>query len=263
MRLGLSLTILLTSSAAAEEVFYLDPALFDDADVVIVGELHDQAEHHLTQAAIVALLRPTAVVFEMLTAEQATLVTSENLADPDLGETLGWQAAGWPDFAIYAPIFASMGNAVAVGAAADEATIAKARDDGAAAAIDDPIYGLDAPLPETEQALREHGMQDVHCGALPEDILPWFVDQQRFADAAFTQATLAALDTYGAPVVVITGNGHARNDWGMPSFLARVAPTVAVISVGQIVEPDPAAPYDYWKVLGSIDTSQDPCTAFK
>lgn len=94
-------------------------------------------------------------------------------------------------------------------------------------------FGFSEALPDEEQTLREQEMQDGHCGALPPEMLPWFVDQKRFCDAVFARATLNALDVTGGPIVVITGNGHARTDWGMPVYLTAAARDVAVLSIGQ------------------------------
>ena len=35
------------------------------ADIVLLGEIHDNPEHHANQAAIVRALQPAALVFEM------------------------------------------------------------------------------------------------------------------------------------------------------------------------------------------------------
>lgn len=251
------------SSVHAEEVLSFAAADFAEADIVIVGEIHDNPDHHLMQAEIIEMISPRAVVFEMLTAEQAARVTPANLRAPDLGDVLGWEEAGWPDFAIYAPVFAATAGAEIIGAAASDAVSQQARDDMIGAFGDAAqVFGLTNPLPAAEQETREAGMQDSHCGALPPDLLPWFVDQQRFRDAHFARATLQAYQRLGGPVLVITGNGHARKDWGMPVYLANAAPEVRVISVGQITQSHADAPYDLWRVTDAV-ARPDPCAAFK
>lgn len=178
------------------------------ADVYIVGERHGYAPHHAEQAAIVAELDPTAVIFEQLTAVQADRIAPDTPRDPQVfEELLGWSDSGWPDFSFYFPIMTAS-DAVIVGAAG--------------AAGDLSAYGLDAPLEDDEQAEREALQAEAHCGMLPPDRLPEFVARQREIDAQFAARTLAALDTYGPPVVLITGNGHARSDWGVPAAIARV-----------------------------------------
>ena len=62
-----------------------------DADVVIMGEVHDNPQHHANQAAWVKDLRPAALVFEMLTPEQALTAMRNRDQDADaLGAALGW-----------------------------------------------------------------------------------------------------------------------------------------------------------------------------
>ena len=55
-----------------------------------------------------AEIAPTALVFEMLTPDQASRITPELVADEAaLGEALNWAGSGWPDFTMYYPIFAA------------------------------------------------------------------------------------------------------------------------------------------------------------
>ena len=105
-------------------------------------------------------------------------------------------------------------------------------------------------------------MQDGHCGALPPEMLPWFVDQQRFRDAVFARVTLNALDLTDGPIVVITGNEHAQTDWGMPVYLTAAARNVAVLSIGQITGAQEASTFGPWRVTDPINRP-NPCPAFK
>jgi uncharacterized iron-regulated protein len=263
MRIPLLTALLWASPAFAGEVSLFEVDDFTGFDIIIVGEIHDSPEHHLLQAEIIAMVDPTAVVFEMLNSEQAALITQANLPDPKLGEILGWEAAGWPDFAMYAPIFAAIDDAIVFGAAASDFAALQAREDIVRAFPEGADrFGLTDVLPNDEQMLREQEMQDGHCGALPPEMLPWFVDQQRFRDAVFARAALNALDVTDGPIVVITGNGHARTDWGMPIYLKAAAPDVTVLSIGQITMPQDGAPFDLWRVTDPIERP-DPCADFK
>jgi hypothetical protein len=120
----------------------------------------------------------------------------------------------------------------------------------------------DRPLDPEEQAAREAEQQEAHCNALPDEILPGFVEAQRLRDAALAEAALAALEDTGAPVVVVTGNGHARTDWGVPALLAWRR-RGAVFALGQFeAEPDGEVPFDAWTVADPVDRP-DPCAAFR
>ena len=56
------------------------------ADVIILGEVHDNAHHHQVQAELVTMLRPKALVWEMITQDQAERLTPQILQDA--GETV-------------------------------------------------------------------------------------------------------------------------------------------------------------------------------
>lgn len=240
------------------------PDRFADADIVILGEIHDNPEHHRRQAELIEQLQPSAVALEMLSPEQARRANTVRARDARLAEELNWRDSGWPDFALYQPVFEAIGSRPIYGMALPVEAVNRAVIDGAAAVFDDAAaFGLDRPLPASQQAAREAHQQDVHCGLLPRTLLPGMVEAQRLRDAAFAQTALTALRETGGPVVVITGSGHARRDWGMPALIAVAAPRVRVTSVGQFEEePVPGAPYDVWLVARPTPRP-DPCESFK
>jgi uncharacterized iron-regulated protein len=236
------------------------------AQVVILGELHDNPGHHARQAAILELLRPSAVVFEMISAEQAALVTPDLAQDPEaLALALDWDNSGWPDFAMYAPLFAFGAEVAIYGAHLDRGAVRAAFEQGASAVFggDAARFGLTNALPPDEQTAREAEQMAAHCDALPADLLPGFVEAQRLRDAALAEAALAALATHGPPVAIITGNGHARRDWGIPAILAQAAPEVAVFTLGQFeAPPEGAVTFDLWAISDPV-ARPDPCAAFR
>lgn len=238
-----------------------------------MGEVHDNPAHHQTQAQAVAALNPAALVFEMITPELAAEVTPERVArspEPEalLSVLLKWEERGWPDFGMYYPIFAAASDAAIFGGAVPREDVRRAVGEGAAAVFGDAAssFGLDQALPDDELATREEGQQVAHCNALPETMLGGMVEAQRLRDAALARAVLAALAESrargsDAPVVVITGNGHARRDWGIPVYLAQH--DLDVVSVGQFEIEAPEAPaFDAWIVTDAVDRP-DPCEAFR
>ncbi len=252
--------------ASAEE---LSPSAFrtlGSYDVVIVGELHDNQAHHDNQAAIARQITPSALVFEMLTPDQAAGAAGVPRDDADaLDAALGWSDTHWPDFAMYFPIFEAAPDAVIYGAALPRDEVRAAVKQGAAAVFDgdSALFGLDQTLNPEEQTARNALQSEAHCNALPEDILPGMVEAQRLRDASFARTTLRALEETGGPVLVITGNGHARNDWGMPRYLKRGQPGVKIASVGQILSRQGTPAFDYWIVTGDYTPlNGDPCAAF-
>ncbi|OSQ52523.1 ChaN family lipoprotein [Marivita geojedonensis] len=240
--------------------------VFDGADVVFLGELHDNPAHHLRQAEVVAEVEPTALVFEMLTQAQADLVTPDLVADEAaLEAALGWNDSGWPDFSMYYPIFAEAPEAAYFGAAVPRDVARQAMETGMAAAFrgDADVYGLTAVLPEDQQAEREALQLAAHCDAMPEDMLPVMVDIQRLRDAELAYSAVQAFEAHGGPVVVITGNGHARKDWGAPVYLMAAAPDLRIASLGQGEEDvPPEGLFDVVETSPEVDRG-DPCAAFR
>lgn len=237
-----------------------------DAPVVIVGEVHDNPSHHAVQADIVAHLQPSAIVFEMLTEAQADLVTPDNRADQTaLADSLDWAESGWPDFAMYHPIFTAAPGAAIYGAAVPRDAARAAMQAGIAESFgtDAADYGLTTPLPAEEQAAQEDLQQQAHCNAMPPEMLPVMVDLQRLRDAVLARETLRALDETGGPVIVITGNGHAREDWGVPAYLTRLRPDLDVFTIGQ-QEDGAGAPGGFDAILSAPAVDRpDPCEAFR
>ena len=236
------------------------------APVVIAGEVHDNPAHHAAQARIVAHMQPRAIVFEMLTEAQAALVTPQNRGDEAaLEAALNWSGSGWPDFAMYYPIFAAAPEAAIYGAAvprdaARAAMQAGIADSFGADAVD---FGLTDPLPAEMQAAQEALQQAAHCNAMPPEMLPVMVDLQRLRDAVLARETLRALDETGGPVVLITGNGHARRDWGVPVLIGNLRPDLDVLSIGQ-QEDGGGAPGGFDIVLSAPAVERpDPCEAFR
>lgn len=239
------------------------------ADIVILGEVHDNPEHHRNQARAVAALAPRALVWEMLTPGQAARVPEERSDAQAMAEALGWDSSGWPDFGLYHPIFMAAPGAQSYGGAVPRETARRVFDEAPEAvfadlfgAQADPL-GLGKPLAPEDQAAREDDQAEAHCGALPEELLPGMVAAQRLRDAALAHMALQALAETGGPVVVIAGTGHARNDIGIPAYLRRSDQRPDVLSLGQMeATPTALAPFDLWIVTDPA-SRPDPCEGLR
>lgn len=234
------------------------------ADVIILGEVHDNAHHHQVQAEMVTLLRPKALVWEMITQEQAERLTPQILQDA--GETaglLGWETSGWPEFSLYAPIFAAGQHMAHYGAHVPRSESQAALKAGVARyfGAEAARFGLDQPLPTAEQQEREAEQMANHCDALPDHVLPMLVDVQRLRDASLAAAAERALLQVGGPVVVITGNGHARLDRGLAVYLQRAMPETVVLALGQVEGTVTGGAFDV-VLSGPAVERPDPCLAF-
>ncbi|AMY67878.1 ChaN family lipoprotein [Frigidibacter mobilis] len=267
MRHALILTLCVCAAPALAEQIQPDALADLRADVVILGEVHDNPVHHAHQAQAVAALAPAALVFEMLTPDQAALVSDANRGDAaSLGAALAWEASGWPDFTLYHPIFTAAPQARIYGAALPRDQVRRSVTEGAAAILGEDAgrFGLTVPLPDAELAARVVDQMEAHCNAMPAEMMPGMVEAQRLRDAALARAAVQAMADSGGPVAVIAGSGHARRDWGIPAALALAAPELSVISVGQIEAEgaaDPDQPFDLWLVTPPTPR-EDPCAAF-
>ncbi|MGH1367809.1 MAG: ChaN family lipoprotein [Maritimibacter sp.] len=245
---------------------FASPFAGANADIFVLGEVHDNPAHHVTQAEAIKDIAPRVVVYEMLSEDQAGRVSDDLLTTPEaLGERLEWDASGWPDFAIYYPVFAAARGAVTRGAAVPRDVARAALADGIVThfGADSTDFGLDVPLIGGQLADRLNLQLEAHCGAMPTELLPGMVELQRLRDATLAREALDAFDEVGGPVVVITGNGHARKDWGVPSYLAQVRPELRVVSLGQSEDGTlPEGGFDMIIDAPSVERD-DPCAAFE
>lgn len=241
------------------------------ADAVLLGETHDNADHHALQAWMLARVmdggRRPLVAFEMIDAGQEEALRRHLQANPGdaagLGAALDWTKSGWPDWALYRPIAAA---ALTAGAPLAPANLS--RDQVRAIARGE---GGDAlpPLPPDQQAIMENEIREGHCGMLPEAAVAGMVRVQRQRDAVMADA-LARGVREGRGAVLIAGAGHVRADLGVPAALAARAPgshslALAFVEV-KAGETTPAAygdlPYDAVWFTPRAER-EDQCAAFK
>ncbi|XXF81479.1 ChaN family lipoprotein [Myxococcaceae bacterium GXIMD 01537] len=253
---------------------------------VLLGEKHDNPDHHRLQAAVVTALaeqgRKPVLAFEMLDVTQqpavdAALAKAPKDADA-LATAVDWARSGWPAWALYRPVFVAGLEAGLPIVAANlpraqvRALVMKGPESLDAATRQ--RLGLDTPLPESVARLMRDEMRESHCGELPEEMLEPMVLAQRTRDGQMADRMLSA-DT-GQGAILITGAGHARTDRGVPAVLARRAPERRVLSVGLVeVEPGHVTPEDYGASFGTgklpfdfvwftpAPQREDPCAALR
>lgn len=215
---------------------------------VLVGEFHDNPDDHRLQAWLIAQVKPQAVVFEMLDVDQAPALDAFQ-AKPDwqpeaMGAAVEWEKHGWPAWATYQPIAeAAKDTGARLVAANAERAKARAIVKGGLASLDATevkALGLDRPLPEAaDEALRAE-IATSHCDMLPEDLLPGMALAQRLRDATMARTLLGAT-AGGTRAVLITGNGHARRDRGVPLALVDQGAKPEDIASVLLIEVDPEA----------------------
>jgi len=224
------------------------------ADAVMLGETHDNPDHHALQAWMVRRLteagRKPNLVFEMLDADQSQRLGDHLAAHPGdsagIGAAVAWSDTGWPDWTLYQPIaqatLAAGGNIVA-GNLARATTRAIARGTAPAGTLEQ--LGIAEDLDDATLADMKTEIQEDHCGLMPEAMLGGMVKVQRARDASLARAIATALSP-GGQVVLIAGGGHVRGDRGVPVHLARVAPAAKRLTIlFQEVAADRIAPAAY------------------
>jgi uncharacterized iron-regulated protein len=237
------------------------------ADAVMLGEKHDNAEHHRLQAVLLDRLsengRDTTVIWEMIAPTRDPILARAAAIGADrLGAALGWAEAGWPSWPEYQPIAEI---AIARGLAMRGAALP--RDQVGALVRGDSDPDLTArPLSAEGQTALLDQLEASHCGAVPRTALGGMATVQVARDAAIAEAMRAVLGAGGFPVVV-TGGGHARRDRGVPWQLPRR--TVLVVGFVEVVrgELDPATyidpgTFDFVWFTPRVD-EKDPCERFR
>lgn len=245
---------------------YLSAVPVAAQDVLILGEIHDNPEHHRVQARRVAEFEPKALVFEMIAPDRVYGDVVPEFRSPNgLPEYLGWHASGWPDFSMYRPIIYAARDARIYGAHVSRNDAHEAMGAGVVAVFGEraKMFGLTDPLPEAQQAAREALQAVAHCDALPDDMLAPMVEIQRLRDAVLARAVVDAMQETGGPVAVITGNGHARKEWGVPAILAHAAPDLEVYALGQTEADAPLSGVFDEVVSAATVNRPDPCLAFQ
>lgn len=235
-------------------------------DLLLLGEQHDQPGHQAWEAATVAQLaregRLAALVLEMAPAGGSTEGLAADASDEQARAALHWQQGaaqgGWP-WEVYGPVVM----------AAVRARV--------------PVLGGNLPRDQIKTAMQEwqldghlspgawkqqlQAIDRGHCGLLPESQWAPMARVQLARDRSLARVAIAASTKYarspaaGAArlqVLIVSGNGHARRDLGIPTWLPvgldyKVA--LATTARGPAVDQ---AQGDWWQVTAA-HAAKDHC----
>ncbi|MCB9793911.1 MAG: ChaN family lipoprotein [Alphaproteobacteria bacterium] len=239
---------------------------------VLLGEKHDNPDHHRLQARLIAALAgpSTPVVFEMLDdGDLDAVAASEDSAA--LAEAVDWAGSGWPDFTMYAPVFDAVyaaGGRVVVGHPS-RATLKGAMMQGLESVPEGELRDLQLERGDTPEvnALYAEEIRESHCGYATEEIVPPMVLGQRLKDAWMARAlrdAAASAMTVRAPALLVAGGGHVRPDRAAPLYLSES------YSVTFVEVPRGGGALDPAELVGAADAvwftprvdELDPCEVF-
>lgn len=248
------------------------------AKYLLLGEKHDNPDHHTIQLNILTYLLQQEKV-ESLTLEMMDESISQALPalrdkngmdNAALKDFLQWDDEGW-DWQFYGPLIAAAYDAkitLAAGNISRETV-------GAVYANEDAIdaSGVLSATAE-EQLLIDIDVS--HCGQLPESQFPAMFRVQQARDQSMAASML--LPRGEGMSVLIAGNYHVRQDLGVPNYLAALEadlPRSRIVAVATLEvqegETDPAAyqevlesqpAYDYLWFTPAL-TSEDYCASLR
>lgn len=222
----------------AEEDLYAHAAR---ARHVLLGETHDNAEHHRLQRRVLeALARlgpPRALAMEQFDAEHGAALAQAIAAGADaerVAEAGRFDRAGW-DWPLYRPL---VEFALAARWPILAANLSRAE---ARRIMQRPELAPLAPAPAQLAEALARDLVESHCGeSLPPARLAAMVEAQRARDARLAHT----LETADRPTVLVTGNGHARRDRGVALYLRDPS---AVVSIAFLeVRAGLVRPADYY-----------------
>ncbi len=239
--------------------------------VVLLGEVHDNAEQHrlrleALQRAFAAGWRPAIVMEQFDRERQADIERARRERPGDaqhvIDEAAPARPGGW-NWDFYRPYvaLALQYDVPLVAANLSNADTVRIVHGGYAAVFDAKTIaalGLDRPIDAAWQSAQEREIDAGHCHALPPEVWPRMARAQFARDAVMAQ-TLAAHAGSGA--VLLAGNGHVRRDFGVPRWLA-LDPR-RVLAVGFLEEGNEVAPSAFDAVVRTAPAPRaDPCERF-
>jgi uncharacterized iron-regulated protein len=257
------------------------PGSISSSKYILLGETHDNIQHHLNQTWIIDALAKqsfsTSVSFEMIDNTQAGFIASKNIeTSNELIELLNHFKTGWEYEAYYKGLFDSVLQA---GYRIYPANIERQQ-------LYNIIQKKKSELPiETEQLMSAvsltHEMEDSlqkeivesHCGMIDQESAKPMMQGQQIRDATMA---LSLLKSDADKRVLIAGLGHVRKDRGVPIYLSTqdMEDNIMVIALIEVEQGlidiasytthwnGKAFPFDYiWFTARA--NREDPCLFFK
>ncbi|WP_447593760.1 ChaN family lipoprotein [Aquipseudomonas campi] len=234
-----------------------------DAPRVLVGEQHDNPDHHALQLWLLRNLSARreqgSLLLEMLTPDQQARVEAVQ-ADARVGHrpddlitALAWQP-GW-GWSLYGPL-------VTYVLAQSYPLLAANLDRTEIMSIykQKPVLTGASSTASVVQDKLLADIRDAHCGLLPESQMPAMLAVQQQRDRRMAERLLAAPQ----PAMLLAGAFHVRKDLGVPLHLADLGagPGTRVLILAEVGAAVPAGSADYgWYTAAQPE--QDHCAGLR
>ncbi|WP_339546102.1 ChaN family lipoprotein [Pseudomonas sp. RA_35y_Pfl2_P32] len=229
---------------------------------VVVGEQHDNPDHHQVQLWLLQALAQRraqgSLLLEMLTAQQQAAVDRLRASSPgqwpaDVPAALAWQQ-GW-DWSLYGPIvrYALVQPYPLLAANLDGPEVRRLYKEAPA------LSGGRSNADSVKAPLLAQIAQS-HCGLLPESQMPAMLAVQQHRDRRMAERLMAA----PMPAILFAGGYHARLDLGVPVHLEDlgVRPPAAVLMLAEKGSAVSAVSADYvWYT--AVRPAQDYCASMR
>lgn len=230
------------------------------ADYILLGELHDNPNHHEARSRLIAAIasKKYAAVVEYLPAGQSVRFSGSTLQSL---EQAGFSSKAWP-WKLYQPLFDAIrvSGLPLYGSNLDRSVSKAIFLGGPIPAAMESDYQK-SMLATAARISLENDLIDGHCGKLPTQYLEPMFRVQRLTDISMAQVMMRH-----SPAILFAGNGHIRNDYGVPQVLRSLDPSKKRVSIGFIEEDrresialaELAKLYDFVWITASIKRA-DPC----
>ncbi len=216
------------------------------ADRLLIGERHDNPDHHALQLwllqALAAQREQGGLLLEMLVPAQQARVDrvredqAQGRLPSDLSTALEWEK-GWP-WALYGDLvsYALQQPYPVLAANLDRSEIMSIYANAA------PLSGSRSTAASVREALSAQ-IRRSHCDLLPESQLPAMLAVQQQRDRRMADRLLAAPQ----PALLLAGSFHVRRDLGVPLHLADLNAngTTRVLILADVGERLTAQQADY------------------
>ncbi|MDI3326617.1 ChaN family lipoprotein [Pontibacterium granulatum] len=190
-------------------------------EVVLIGEKHDNPDHHLIEKRILAALSKQSpdVVMEMLDDSQSALLTTvdREMKGSQLKQKLQWNDKGW-SWASYGPLVelaVSSGLKLAAGNLSRDQVKKIYQSGSEALSADERLQSALRVNEEVKQTLLTE-IYEQHCKMMPRESLNPMLSIQLARDARMASAIV---DSQASRVVLVAGAYHVRKDSAVPFHL--------------------------------------------